>query len=251
MILLLAGAAEGRDLAKKLVSNGFGVVACAATSYGEELLKDSGAETLGRRLSSEDIENLIREKNIGALVDATHPYAQEVSRAAVQACRRTGTAYIRYQRPASQIKSHPLVYKAKSYLEAAEKAAEMGEVIFLATGSKTLKVFLDAARKRKRKVVARILPDQESLRYCFELGLKPSDVVAVQGPFSTGLNKEILRHYRASVLVTKDGGTAGGFAEKIAAAVELGIPVVVVERPEPPPGAVERFDELLEILKGK
>lgn len=250
MILVLAGTSDGRNIVKGLVSRGYKVIACAATQYGKSLLEGSGAETVGKPLSGEALELLIKKKKIDTLIDATHPYAEQVSATAAEICRKTGTNYIRYQRPASKIGSHPLVYFTNSYEEAAEKAAELGEVIFLATGSKTLKIFFDSAKKRNKRVVARVLPDPETLKQCFKVGLKPSDIVAIQGPFSIQLNKQLLSHYNASVLVTKDGGALGGFEEKLSAAIELGIPVVIVKRPDPPTGAVGSVEGLLEILKG-
>lgn len=251
MILVLAGTSDGRDVVKALASGGFDVLACAATRYGASLLEGSGALRIsGRRLSGAEIGDMIIENGVKILVDATHPYAEEVSATAVEVCREKEVRYIRYQRPASRVQEHPLVIHAKSYPEAAEKAAELGEVIFLTTGSKTLDVFLDAAKKRGRRVVARLLPQPEVLKRCFELGLTPADIAAIQGPFSLELNIALLRHYNASVLVTKDGGALGGTEEKLSAALNLGIPVVVVDRPDPLPGAVGTLEELLEKIRG-
>lgn len=250
MILVLAGTSEGRDIVKALSSRGNEVLACAATRYGASLLEGSGAARLsGRRLSSAEIGRMIVEYGVKILVDATHPYAEEVSATAVEVCREKGVRYIRYQRPASEVQGHPLVFHAKSYPEAAEKAAELGEVIFLATGSKTLEVFIEAAKIKGRRVVARILPHPQTLRRCFDLGLTPADITAMQGPFSHELNLAVLRHYNATVLVTKDGGDLGGTEEKLSAALELGIPVVVVDRPDPVPGSVGSIEELLKLIK--
>ena len=63
------------------------------------------------------------------------------------------------------------------------------------------------------------------------LGLSPKQIVAMQGPFSQALNREMFRQYRADVIVTKNSGAIGGTDTKIAAAVELGLPVVVIDRP--------------------
>jgi precorrin-6A/cobalt-precorrin-6A reductase len=250
MILVLAGTSDGRDVVKALAAGGYEVLACAATPYGAGLLEGSGAVKIsGRRLSGDEMGRLIDENSVKVLVDATHPYAQEASKVATDVCRFKKVQYIRYQRPASQIQEHPLIVHADGYQEAAEKAVELGDVIFLATGSKTLEVFLTEARKKGRRVVARVLPDPGVMKRCFELGLGPGDVVALQGPFSRELNLALLRHYNASVLVTKDSGAPGGTFEKLSAALELGIPVVVVGRPVPPPEAVDSISELLERIR--
>ncbi|MDK2889076.1 MAG: precorrin-6A/cobalt-precorrin-6A reductase, partial [Thermoanaerobacter sp.] len=211
MIMVLAGTSDGREIVKTLASHGYRVLACAATPYGASLLEGSGAlRVSGRRLSGAEIGRVIEENKVEILVDATHPYAVEVSATASEVCREKRVRYIRYQRPASPIKEHSLVFYVKSYQEAAVKAAELGEVIFLATGSKTLDVFWEAAKKRGRRVIARVLPHPDVLKKCLDLGLTPADIVAIQGPFSREVNLALLRHYNAGVLVTKDGGARGG-----------------------------------------
>lgn len=249
MILVLAGAAEGREIVKALAQAGHLVLACAATPYGAKLLEGSGAAAIsGRPLGGEEIRRLLDANKVAALVDATHPYAEEISAIALQACRDRGVRYIRYQRPPAPVPDHPLVHRAKDYPEAAEKACDLGDIVFLATGSKTLEIFLREAARKGCRVVARVLPQPEVLRKCLELGLEPSDIVAMQGPFSEEINIALLRHYQASVLVTKDGGSPGGAGEKYAAAIKLGLPVVVVDRPEAPPGAVASLADLLKII---
>lgn len=247
MILVLAGTSDGRDIVAALAANGHAVRACAATLYGATLLEGSGAAQIsGCPLSGEEIKRILADQGVEILVDATHPYAEEVSAIALEICREKGTRYIRYQRPPSRILEHPLVVYARNYAEAAEKAVDLGEVIFLATGSKTLEIFLKAAKKKGRRVVARLLPQPDVLKKSFDLGLTPKDIVAMQGPFSEELNMALLRYYHASVLVTKDGGDPGGMKEKLSAALKLGLPVVVVDRPQPPSGAVASLEELLD-----
>ena len=53
----------------------------------------------------------------------------------------------------------------------------------------------------------------------------------MQGPFSEALNEELYKKYEADVVVTKNGGTVGGADTKFAAAMNLGLPLVIVERP--------------------
>ena len=80
-------------------------------------------------------------------------------------------------------------------------------------------------------LVSRVLPTAEVIALCEGLGLSPKQIVAMQGPFSQALNREMFRQYRADVIVTKNSGAIGGTDTKIAAAVELGLPVVVIDRP--------------------
>jgi len=245
VILVLSGTAEGRAVVRALVDAGHRVLASAATNYGARLLFGCGGEVIAGRLGLEEMSDLMRQRGVRLVVDATHPYARLVTDTAIKACRQLKLPYLRYQRPATVLPAHPLILSAADYEEAAVLAVRQGGTIFLTTGSKTLCIFMRAARECGRRVVARVLPEPAVLEKCFRLGLTPADIVALQGPCSRELNRALFEQYRAGVLVTKDGGAIGGTDAKIAAALDLNLPVVVIRRPPPPPGAIGTVDELL------
>jgi len=256
MILLLAGTADGREIASRLNRAGHRLIACTATEYGGRLLSKSiAAEVISRRLDGKEMAELIHAKKIRLVIDATHPYAEEATANAIQACAITAAKYIRFQRPALSVPDSPLVHPVRGYPEAAAKAVALAEKsIFLATGLKTLSTFVTAARDAGKKVIARVTPDPEGLRRCLELGVEPGDIVAMQGPFSAHLNQQLLIHYRADVLVTKESGAAGGTDTKLEAALALAVPVVLITRPPAPEGAFEDIEKLLgyiELTKGR
>ena len=66
---------------------------------------------------------------------------------------------------------------------------------------------------------------------CRSLGFEGRHIIAMQGPFSEEMNLAQLREYGCAYLVTKDGGAAGGFSEKIKAAHRAGAAAVVIDRP--------------------
>ena len=247
MMLVLAGTAEGREVVAGLSRAGHRIIACAATAYGSRLLEGCGAaEIITGRFNTEEMAELITARRIPLVVDATHPFAEQVTANARRACAATGTIYLRWQRPPAKIPDSPLIHPVPGYPEAAAAAVSLArQVIFLATGAKTLAIFTAAARQAGKKVTARILPDADGLRRCLELGISPGDIIAMQGPFSAQLNKELLSHFKADVLVTKESGLTGGFDAKIRAALELSIPAVVVTRPPAPQDAVDSIEQLL------
>jgi len=232
MILLLAGTSEGRELARALAARGRRVLACAATAYGGTLLAGTGAAVRTGPLDEPALSALIREEGVRVLVDATHPFAREISALAVKAAAFSGIPYLRYARPPLPLPDHPLIHRVPDYVAAADLAPRLGRVVFLATGSKTLDVFLPAARAAGCRVVVRVLPEVGVMERCFALGLGPGDIAAVQGPFGKDMNVALLRHFGARVMVTKEDGTAGGLGEKTAACLEVGVPLVVVRRPD-------------------
>ncbi len=76
------------------------------------------------------------------------------------------------------------------------------------------------------------MPARESIEACEAAGIPRRNIIAMQGPFSRELNEAILRQYRIAWMVSKDGGAAGGFPEKAAAARALGVRLIVLRRPE-------------------
>ena len=71
----------------------------------------------------------------------------------------------------------------------------------------------------------------EVIERCFALGYGGKQIIAMQGPFSYTLNVALLRHYDCRYLVTKNTSQAGGMDEKIAAARDNDVTVVLIERP--------------------
>lgn len=234
MILVMAGTTEGRELACRLAERGHRVLATVVSSYGSHLFPpDISLEVLVQRLSLTQIKQLIDEKNIELIIDATHPYATEITKNAWQASQDKEVSFIRFERSREQKRDFNCnFYFAGSYKEAAEIASGFEGTIFLTIGSKNLEPFIDAGKKKEIRIVARVLPEPEVIRKCLELNLKPRDIIAMQGPFSEEMNAAMFKEYKAAVVVTKESGETGGFSAKVKAAGALGIPVVVIERPE-------------------
>ncbi len=230
MILVLAGTTEGRNTAAFLEKEGQRVMATTATAYGGELLRCSfKGEIISRPLTGAELLELIREKRIEKVVDATHPYALEISSNARWACLEAGILYERIERAALPFPDRETVIEAESVEAASELAAAFKGKVFLAIGSGKLHYFcslIDTVR-----LVVRVLPLAESLDKCLALGIPPANIICMQGPFDEELNRLLLRRHNASVLVTKESGVAGGTAEKIRAARSLGIPVILINRP--------------------
>lgn len=248
MILILGGTSDSRELIKKLSEQKNKFIICTVTDYGGDLANDSAgvAEILKGRLEEGDLVKLIISKKIRILIDATHPFADIASANARNACLQTGIQYLRFERPSLVLPKQPLIHPVGDYDQAAIKAAELAErTIFVTTGTKTLPIFTRAAYKVDKRVVARILPNSNGLKLCHDLGIYPSETIAIQGPFSTAMNKLLLTEFKADVLVTKESGIVGGTDTKIEAALELSVPVVVINRPPAPAEVINSIETLL------
>ena len=238
-LLIFGGTTEGRILAEKLSALGAEVTVSVATQVGaEELAGVDGVRVLAGRLDRSGMEALL--PGFDLCVDATHPYAQLATAAIRAACESTGTPRLRLLRPASQVEGAVCVPGCKA---AAEFLADRPGNILLATGAKELSAFAGLGPGR---VYARVLPTHDGIAACEELGLPHSHILALQGPFSRKMNEAMLEQYRIAWLVTKDGGRAGGFEEKLAAARNTGAELVLVERP---PDEGEGLEEILEQIR--
>lgn len=251
-ILLFAGTTEGRELADILAGAGVRCTVSVATEYGAQILGPGDERTvLKGRLTEEQMEFLIREEAFTCVVDATHPFATQVSRQIKEACTATGTAYLRLARETAD--TLPVsgfgIYEAATIQEAAQILRGISGNLFLTTGSKDLPALTEGIGDPER-IYVRVLPSVESLKTCMECGIPVNHLVAMQGPFTQEMNVATLRQIDAGAIVTKESGKVGGFDDKIAAAKEVGIPAVVIKNPERDLPREEKlsFDQTLQRL---
>lgn len=231
-VIVIAGTVDARRIIKELSDNNIEVAATVTTGFGKELLDEQrGVEVYEGRLTSEGMAELIKDTGVKCLVDVSHPFAREASVNAIAACEKAQVPYLRFERNETVIDDVNVI-KAKDFEEAARQLDNFGGNIFLAIGSNNLEIFIQRVRNYTDRLFARVLPDSRVLLKCEKLGLTPNNIIAVKGPFSVEMNIEMLKLSKASVMVTKNSGDAGGTVEKLGAAARLGIPVILVERPE-------------------
>ena len=168
----------------------------------------------------------IPTKNIIAM-HGPHPYAREVSANIRSACRSAGVPLRRLLRRSSELPPGSIL--AGSPEEAAQLLQSREGNVLLAIGAKGVSAFSGLDPER---LYPRVLPVEESLSACRRAGIPTKNIIAMHGPFSQKLNEAILEQYRIRWMVTKDGGSAGGFGEKVSAAQNTGVSLVVIGRPE-------------------
>ena len=228
-ILLFAGTTEGREIAEALTGAPVSVTVSVATEYGETLIAPAENITvLHGRKNAEEIEALLKETRAELLIDATHPYAQEVTKTLRTVAERTGTEYLRVLRGRETAEDCVFVADTDAAVEYLNHT--QGNVL-LTVGSKELARYTKV-KDFETRLFARILPVKESADAAFRLGFSGKNLICMQGPFSEELNAAMLRAVDAKYLVTKDTGASGGFAEKIRAAKTLGVTPIVIRRPE-------------------
>jgi precorrin-6A/cobalt-precorrin-6A reductase len=238
-ILILGGTGEARALAAALADRpGVQAVSSLAGRVSNPALP-VGDVRVGGFGGIDGLTTYLREERIGAVVDATHPFAETITRNAVTAADRAGLPLVILRRPpwtpdASWFRV-PDISAAARFV-----AATPAGVVFLTTGRRDLSAFADDTGHHY--LVRAVEPPE---------GARPQQLTLLldRGPFRVERELRLFREYAVSLLVTKDSGGDMTVA-KLAAARELGVPTVVVDRPALPPGAPVRsgVDGVLEWL---
>ena len=227
-VIVFAGTTEGYEISRFLSENQLPVLACVATEYGSKSLQENSClHVQAGRLDEQQMRDLFFREKPELVLDATHPYAAEVTQNIRKACEETGVSYTRILRTGSEQQNAVYVRDAK---EAAEYLKGTEGNVLLTTGSKELAVFTSVTDYNKR-LFARVLSLPSVIESCQALGFEGRNLIAMQGPFSKELNQAMLEQYQCKYLVTKDSGKAGGFLEKIQAAEALGVTAVIIGRP--------------------
>ncbi len=196
-ILIFAGTTEGRKLSEYLAEAEINHTICVATEYGAIVLRQHPLVKVHQgRMNQEQIERFLDDGKYGVVVDATHPFAKEITcniKAALKEMGQGGTIipYLRLKRNGIEEKENDVTYFETN--EECVKALEDTEGnILLTTGSKELYKYC-ISEGIKHRLYVRVLPSVESLSLCTEQGICGKQVIAMQGPFTTEMNEAIIR----------------------------------------------------------
>ena len=228
-VLVFAGTTEGYEICRFLAEHQVETKGFVATEYGSKSLTENEFLTVQTgRLDEAAMEQVFAEEKPEMILDATHPYAAEVTVNIRTACEKT---QIPYQRVLRESGTHE---DKAVYVESVQAAAEYLDQtqgnILLTTGSKELAGFT-GMKDYQERLYARVLSLPNVMQACAELGFEGKHLIGMQGPFSRELNAAMLRQYDCKYLVTKDTGRAGGFQDKIDAALECDAVPVIIGRP--------------------
>ncbi|MCI9217082.1 precorrin-6A reductase [Lachnospiraceae bacterium 42-17] len=229
-VIIFGGTTEGRRLTEYVSDAGISAHVCTATQYGENLLPLGEQITVSHeRMGCDKMCGLIRSLRPLYVIDATHPYAKEVTENVRAACDICSVKYLRLVRERGE------EFQDVIFVESTEEAAgllrEIPGNVLVTTGSRELERYT-VLDDYKERIYARILPAEESIIKCEKLGIRGRHLICMQGPFSTELNTALIREYDIACMVTKDSGAAGGVPQKYEAAKAAGIKLIVIGRPK-------------------
>lgn len=225
MILLLAGTGEARALAAGLQQAGIPTLAslAGATRQAAQLQVETRVGGFG---GAEGFARVLAEQGITAVIDATHPFAAQISQRSQAVCAARGVPYLQVLRPAWE----PMPGDDWKFAENEHEVLTLTgskNVIFLATGRQTLHRF---AGLSGREVICRQIDPPEA-PFPFEGGR----YLVGRPPFSVEDEVRLFHDLGVECLVVKNAGGAAS-ATKLTAARQLQIPVIMINRPPQPPG---------------
>jgi len=224
-ILILGGTGEARELAAELTAAGADLISSLAGRVSRPRLPD-GPVRVGGFGGADGLAAFLRAEAITHLVDATHPFAATITANAARATEEAGLPRLVLRRPAWDPAP---TWAAVPDIQAAAAAVRAwpGEGVFLTTGRRDLGAF--AADDRHQFLVRTVDPPDGPVPPRMTLLLD-------RGPYTVDGESALIREHRIGLLVTKNSG-GPMTAAKLTAASELGVQVVMVERPPLPPGS--------------
>lgn len=223
-VLLLGGTAEARELSERLAEDPAIRIVSSLAGRTAQPHQLPGETRIGGFGGADGLAEWIRCEGADAVVDATHPFAERISFSAAAAARECAVPLLALRRPGWSATPGDDWHWVGTLAEAAALVPGLGRRVFLTVGRQGIAPFAH-------------LDQLWFLARCVDLPNPPVplqlELLLDRGPFRLDSERALLHHHSIAVLVTKDsGGTAA--AAKLAAARELGCPVVVVRRPPAP-----------------
>lgn len=230
MKLVFAGTRLGREVVQDLLKKGEKVIVSTATEYGGSLIEPHENLIVHcSKMDRDEMKEFIKKYPIDEIIDATHPYAVNVTNNIKACCGELGIIYGAIKRDSYLADNDDNnIIVMDNYEEACNYLITTQGNILLTIGSNNLDKFQDIDKGR---IWVRVLPTSKILSKCENLGYTPKNIIAMQGPFSYNINVALYTDFNIKYIVTKDSGSSGGTDEKIQGALDNQIKVIVIKRP--------------------
>jgi precorrin-6A/cobalt-precorrin-6A reductase len=180
-------------------------------------------------LALDTLPEFIQEQGIGAILDASHPFAVEITQGAIAAAQQRQIPYWRYERPTPRLAPHPLVQPVADLSQLLRADLLAQQRVLLTLGYRWLSAF--QPWQQQSTLFARILPSPTALAAALAAGFTADRLIALRPPVSVALELALWQHWQITMVITKASGQAGGEVTKQRVCQRLGIPLWIIDRP--------------------
>jgi precorrin-6A/cobalt-precorrin-6A reductase len=246
---VIGGTQESAKLALELAHVQLPCIISVTTEAARSLypLLSSNQSLWIGKLTIEHLPAFLQNQQIAAILDASHPFAVEISRLAIAAAQEYNIPYLRYERPVATAEGERGEQEGEGErqkqmgltaggIERFESVEELlvserllGQRVLLTIGYRPLALF--RSWQERAILFARILPSLTALEAALEAGFTSDRLIALRPPVSGELERGLWQQWRISLVVTKASGVVGGEDIKRQVAAELGVPLVIIDRP--------------------
>lgn len=227
---LIGGTRDSAELSQALMSANIPCTVTVTTPSAQKLYPDSPLLQLWvGRLTLATVAAFLQQNSIGAVLDASHPFAAKISELAISTAERYQLPYLRYERPVVAL-NHPWLVTVPSLEVLLAQPPLPEERILLLLGSRWLQRF--QPWQQQTTLFTRILPTPTALAAALAAGFGCDRICALRPPVSTAVETALWQQWRITRVITKASGLAGGEDTKAEVSRHLQIPLHIVQRPK-------------------
>ena len=230
-VWLIGGTRESADLARRLSAQEMPYIVTVTTPRAADLYSDTAQIWVGK-LTAEAMEAFVRQQRVQCILDASHPFACEISQQAIALSQKQAIAYIRYERPAqtdSALRQDGLLTVVESLESLIASDLLHNQRVLFTIGYRSLARF--TALRQTSTLFARVLPSAEAIAGAIAAGFASSEIIALRPPISLALEKALWQQWQITRVVAKASGQPGGETIKQQVAQQLGVGLILIQRP--------------------
>ncbi len=234
-IWLIGGTRESAALAQLIAQAHLPCIITVTTDAARSLYPDLPAlKVRVGKLASAQLQAFVQDEQIAAVLDASHPFAVEISQSAIAFARQHQLSYLRYERPSAQVDDTQIHASGEQCRFDSIKTLLAGDAltghrVLLTLGYRSLPLF--QPWHDRATLFARLLPSVTALEVALAAGFTSDRLMALRPPVSADVERALWQQWQISVVVTKASGTPGGEDVKRRVAAELGVRLIVIDRP--------------------
>jgi len=229
---LIGGTAESKALAQALVAEGVSTIVTVTTEAARQLypLHPRLIVRVGR-LGPEAFTPFVRQWQVVGILDASHPFATEISKGAIAASQQHSLPYLRYERPSllANPNTHDRIHTVPDLETLFHQGWLTQQRVLVVLGYRHLAAF--APWQDRATLYARILPSVTALTAAQQAGFSPQRLVALRPPVTPAVEAALWEQWNVTTVVAKASGAAGGEAVKRQLAKTLNINLILLARP--------------------